>query len=197
MADARIARQRLAKATGADDAIAPPAVPDDPDRAHALGRPGVPAEGLPTMPVADADAGFQGNANQLVRYVPTEILGAYVAFVALLAPLSGTGCSANYSSRWHVYLIFLGVTPLVQWLIYRARARQASERPEFPLAECVIATIAFAAWAAALPNAPLLDFCGWTSEWAIAVAAAVAVLLVLVSNAFGLGLRTQSDSEKG
>lgn len=200
MADARVARQRLERQTR--DAPPrrgdhPPPVPDVPERAHALGDPGTPAEGPADVPVGEGDSGFQGNVNQLVRYVPTEILGAYVAFVNILAPLAITGCEGNYRSRWVTLTGFAVATPIVQYLIYRARAQGAGESPEKPWAECVIATIAFGAWASAIPNSPLNDVCAWTPEFGTLLAASIAVAIVLVANAFDLGLRPRPVATGG
>jgi hypothetical protein len=195
MADARVARQRLARqrALSPPRRGAPPPLATNPARAHAIESAGTPAEGRVDVPVERGDEGFQGNANQLVRYVPTEILGAYVAFVSLLAPLSHEGCQADFASRWRTYLGFLVATPVVQYLIYRTRATQAGEAVQFPLAECVVAVVAFGAWAAALPASPLLKWCAWSPEYGALTAGAVAVVIVLMANAFDLGLRPRTD----
>jgi hypothetical protein len=187
MADARLVRER------ARTRRATTAPPQTPERASLSGQVR-PVEGRPDLPPERVDEGFQGFGNQLVRYIPTELIGAYVFFLSTLSPMATpTACGADFSSRWRALVAFTVAAPILEWLIYKARARQVDERSAVPWFECGVCGVAFFAWAIALPGSPMFSICDWKAGYGAFIAAAVAILLPLISAAFGLSLSGGDD----
>jgi hypothetical protein len=111
----------------------------------------------------------------IATYIPTEVLTVYVAVIAALNPAATSG---QRGPEWAAFLIFLVATPAVVWLVYAAKVRTAGKElptsiAQWPKWEMLAATIAYAAWAFALPETPFADF-GWYS-------AAIAAVVVLVA----------------
>jgi len=112
-------------------------------------------------------------------YIPTEVLTLYVAVLAALH-------KPNQISRaeWSTLWIFLIATPIVVWLVYAAKIK-AAQKPlplapsQWPVWEMFSATIAYCAWAFALPGTPFTEY-SWYSS-------ALAGIIVLVASTF-LGL---------
>lgn len=121
----------------------------------------VPAGGAPageaSVPGQSANA-VNTALNVLFGYIPTEVLTLYVAVLAAILPAKPTP-GVVPPTMWVTYWIFLGVTPIVVWLIYGAKLIGA-QKPiplafrTWPLWEMFAATLAYAAWAFALPNNP-------------------------------------------
>jgi hypothetical protein len=117
--------------------------------------------------------------NVLFGYIPTEVVTLYVAF---LAGINTTDAVTPGDRR--TFWGFLCVTPLVVWLVYAAKIK-AERKPlpvkfsAWPLWEMFAGTMAYAAWAIAMPNTP---FQGkpWHSP------GLAAVLVLGVSAALGL-----------
>jgi hypothetical protein len=187
MADARLIREGARRRTRREN----PAISERarmPERAS-LSDSLRPAEGRPDRPPGQADEGFQGIGNQLVRYIPTELIGAYIFFLSVLTPIATpNSCGADFSSHWIALLAFTTSAPILEWLIYKARARQVGEKGSIPWFECSVCGVAFFAWAIALPGSPMFSFCGWKAGYGAFIAGAVAIMLPLISAAFGLSL---------
>jgi hypothetical protein len=118
----------------------------------------------------------------IAAYIPTEVLTVYVAVVAALNP--GAAAANARGPEWGAFLLFLVFTPVVVWLVYAGKVRKAGKRlptafRRWPRWEMFAATVAYAAWAFALPETPFMSF-GWYS-------AAIAAVVVLVVTT-GLGL---------
>lgn len=112
----------------------------------------------------------------LFGYIPTEILTLYVAVLAAL--------QTNKATLWTVFWLFFIATPIVVWLVYGAKCKAADKKlpltfGTFPLWEMSAATIAYCAWALALPNNPFINY-SWYSS-------AISGIVVLVAST-GLGL---------
>jgi hypothetical protein len=80
--------------------------------------------------------------------------------------------------------LFLGATPVVVWLVYAAKIKAAQKRVPlapgtWPIWEMFAATVAYCAWALALPNTPFTEY-SWYSS-------ALSGVIVLVTSTF-LGL---------
>jgi len=127
------------------------------------------AAGAPTTLRQEAAPGGDENGNAvntalhvLFGYIPTEVLTLYVA---ILAAIQKTGQVTK--ADWTTFWLFLVGTPVVVWLIFGAKLKSA-EKPvpwaikKWPLWEMCAATVAYAAWAFALPNTPFSDY-GWYS----------------------------------
>ena len=111
--------------------------------------------------------------NVLFGQIPTEILTLYVAVLATLEQVDKVGHGA-----WTAFVIFLACTPVVFWLIYATKIRNAgkpvpSSPADWPIWEMFAATVAFAAWAFALPNSPFKTF-----DWYSPGLSGIAVLIV-------------------
>jgi hypothetical protein len=112
----------------------------------------------------------------LTNYIPTETLTLYVAVLAALQP--------STKAAWIIFWCFLIVTPLIVWVVYMAKVRTAGKPIplvpiKWPLWEMAAGTIAYVAWAFALPTTPFASV-GWYSS-------ALAGLVVLITAAI-LGL---------
>jgi hypothetical protein len=96
----------------------------------------------------------------LTKYIPTEVLTLYLPAVAIVAALDPP---LVIPGKKLIYWIFaLGLTPLISLLVYvRRRALAGMGRwpswTEFPLWSLIAGSIAFLAWALALPGNPYLE----------------------------------------
>jgi len=116
---------------------------------------------------------------QLLRYSPTEVVGLYIAVVSVFPALPDEGvtevCESTFTWRWIVFAVFTLATPLSVLAAAKFQADKAKTKFSWPVFEMVVATIAFAAWAIALPLSPFFDFCDW-SGWMGAVIGIIVVL---------------------
>lgn len=137
-----------------------------------------------TEPTAQAPAP-QGNIetalNVLFGYIPIEIITLYVAVLAAI-DTEGTVTRAE----WYAFFVFLGATPVVVWLVYGAKLKNAGlplplGLRTLPMWEMLAATVAYLAWAFALPESPFRKF---EDRW---YSHALAGVVVLIASAL-LGL---------
>ena len=118
--------------------------------------------------------------NVLFGYIPTEVLTLYVA---VLAAIDQT--NKEPSATWITFWCFLIATPIVVWLVYGAKLK-AAQKPlpirygAWPIWEMFAATVAYCAWAFALPNSPFLEYSSWYSS------ALSGVLVLVASTLLGL-----------
>jgi hypothetical protein len=150
---------KLARDKGADPAVVSPMAP----------------QGVPTNIL-----------NQITRWIPTETVTVYVAFLSLFGtPVLKSGQQASdlsYTSRWLLLALVALATPIVVILI--TMAKTTTGRPfQWPIFEMVVGTIAFVAWAVALPDTPLSDFKDYDVKFNGAILIAVTLAIVLVANA--------------
>jgi hypothetical protein len=137
--------------------------------------------------------------NVLFGYIPTEVVTLYVAVAGALQPATspttgrsaaevstaGAGKVAWYlQSDWIAFWCFAVATPLVVWIVFATKLREAgkplpSTYATWPVWEMVAALLAFCAWAFALPSTPFREF-AWYSP-------ALATIVILLSSAI-LGL---------
>jgi hypothetical protein len=118
-------------------------------------------------------------ANQITRWIPTETITIYVALLALLAPISK---HASYESRWVLLGIVTAANPLVVLLLMKAKTQQG-ESIGFPWFEMLAASVAFVAWAFALPDTPLSSITAYQLKWNAAILLITTTAIVLVANA--------------
>jgi hypothetical protein len=142
------------------------------------------ARSLPqTVTAGRGSAQVDTALNVLFGYIPTEIIVLYVAVFGALAPAGGRQTVVT-NAHWSAFWIFLTATPIVVWLVYAAKVR-AALKPlplsfgALPLWEMFAATVAFFAWALALPGTPFAQY-DWYSS-------AVSGVVVLVTSSM-LGL---------
>ena len=111
-------------------------------------------------------------------YIPTEVLTLYVALVSAQQQGKDTAASAR-GAEWLAFWLFFIFTPLTVWLVFAGKLRVDDKPlPLHPLAwpawEMCAATLAFVAWAFALPGTPFAGF-SWYSS-------AVAGIIVLIAS---------------
>jgi hypothetical protein len=133
-----------------------------------------------TSPTSTIDTAL----NLLFGYIPTEVLTLYVAVLAALQQPS------KYpSATWIVFWSFFAATPAVVWLVYGAKVK-AMNKPlpigfgAWPVWEMSAATIAYSAWALALPNSPFAKFDWYSSALSGVVVLVASTLLGLLAPFF-------------
>jgi len=114
-------------------------------------------------PAADAPTGsgpIDTAFNVLFGYIPAEVLTLYVAVLAAISQRDKTT-----PAMWTAFWCFLIATPIVVWLVYGAKL-MAAKKPlpvgygSWPIWEMFAATVAYSAWAFALPNSPFAGLRG-------------------------------------
>jgi hypothetical protein len=121
----------------------------------------------------------------IATYIPTEVLTLYVATIAALYDPSKPPLDSAKSrlTAWITLGAFLVGTPIIVWLSYAGKVHTASKplplAPRaWPMWEMFAATIAYVAWAFALPNSPFQQFHDWYSS-ALAVVVVLAATTIL------------------
>lgn len=120
----------------------------------------------------------------IAAYIPTEVVTVYIAVLATVGVIQPSDGGAAFTP-FAVYGAFLVLTPIVVWGLYASRAVSAGKRlprslRSWPKWEMVAATMAFAAWGAAMPSSPLGVF-----PWFMpALAGVVALVLSLLIGVF-------------
>jgi hypothetical protein len=157
--------REIAFAAGAPPApsVRPPSPPAQP---RVTGRmpipPAQPTGAAATAPPA-APAAAVGTASAALQvittYIPTEILTLYVAVIGAIRATKADEIALT-ARGWTVFWVFLVGSPIAVWIIYAAKVRAAGKPlpvalGSWPMWEMTAATIAYAAWAFALPESPL------------------------------------------
>ena len=102
--------------------------------------------------------------NIIFGHIPTEVLTLYVAVLAAIDQTKKVTPTV-----WTVFWCFLIATPIVVWLVYGAKLKE-KQKPlpvkygEWPVWEMFAATVAYCAWAFALPRNPFLDYSWYSSS---------------------------------
>jgi hypothetical protein len=124
---------------------------------------------------------------QLARWIPTESITLYVAFLGVLNPIAGTvrACDGRYAGRWAALGAFLVATVCIVVLVHSAKVRRTLEPFRWPVFEMSVSAVAFTAWAIALPDTPLNDFCGYKPELGAFIVLATTAIIGLVADALG------------
>jgi len=117
----------------------------------------------------------------IVTYIPTEVLTLYVAVLAAIQLPDRT----SYRPLWVAFFCFLAATPVAVWLLYAAKVITAGkELPvaprTWPVWEMSAATIAYVAWAFALPESPFKYEFAWYTP------ALAGVIVLITSTVLGL-----------
>jgi hypothetical protein len=106
--------------------------------------------------VTDSAAGSEQQASsaidQMVAYVPSEVIGIYIAGVGIIGPIGG--------AKWGLLSSCLALIPLFIWLSNRIERRANPNAPKAPAKlawVCAFAVTAFLAWSAALPDTPFVE----------------------------------------
>ena len=137
----------------------------------------------------------------LFGYIPTEVITVYVAVLAAIK-------KDDFDVLWVSFVCFLVFTPMVVWLVFGAKMLAAKksmpvEPRKWPVWEMFAATIAFTAWAFALPNSPfanceLLNCKAWYSPTLAGVVVLVtSTVLGLIAPFFQRTLSGDGAPESG
>jgi hypothetical protein len=131
---------------------------------------------------------------QLVRWIPTETITLYVAYLALLTPITAvTGkklCdSGDFTSRWVGVVVFDVVTLVFVLLVYVAKLRTTKQPFRWPLWEILASMVAFLAWSLALPDTPLRNLCGYKVEIGGFLVLVTTILITVVADALGRNVK--------
>jgi hypothetical protein len=121
-----------------------------------------------------------GVVDQITRWIPTETISIYVALLALLAPIAKH--APSFESRWILFGIVTAVNPIVVLLLAMAKT-VPGDKFGLPLFEMMVAPLAFAAWAFALPDTPLAQLAHYDLKWNAAILSVTTTGIVLVANA--------------
>jgi hypothetical protein len=113
----------------------------------------------------------------IATYIPTEITVIYVAVLAAIATSDVTTMTGQWVTLW----VTMALCPIVVWAVYAAKVRSGQGRlpvkwAEWPKLEMVFSTVAFAAWAFAMPESPFVEF-----DWYKPALSGIAVLVVQTS----------------
>lgn len=142
---------------------------------------------LPKQPSSQVDT----TLNVLFGYIPTEVLTLYVAVLAAIKPTNQPTDTQNVLTnmptygQWIAFWAFLIATPIVVWLVYGAKVK-ASQKvlpiafSAWPVWEMLAATVAYCAWAFALPVSPFAQYKEWYSS------ALSSVIVLIASTVLGL-----------
>ncbi len=127
--------------------------------------------------------------NQLVLFIPTEIITLWVAFLSVIDPPKIAAgkklCSGSYADYWIAFGIFaLGAVVLTVGLTYR-KAKDAGRPFKVPIFETLAALAAFAAWAVALPETPLASVCGYDESTGAFIVLVATILITTAGYVFG------------
>jgi hypothetical protein len=105
--------------------------------------------------LADSDRqgpSVQGSLEKVSAYIPSEVIGIYVAGLGIFAP-------DHVHAKWILFgvsLILVPVLVLVGQAVARKRGLPAPPG-KASIVVILFAVVAFCAWAAAMPSNPLLD----------------------------------------
>lgn len=138
------------------------------ERRKAVAPAGAGAAAAAAAPPADAPVGVPTNVvNQLVAFIPTEVITIWVALLAVLndpkPPPGKDICQADWSTHWILAIVvaLLG-SLLTLGLAYRKFADTPDVAFKWPIFQMIAAPVAFMAWAIALPESPLQSACWYT-----------------------------------
>jgi len=150
------------------------------DIALAAGTPPTPAPTGGPQPAPSA-SGVDTALQTVTTFIPTEVLTLYVSAVAALGSIQNS--EGHDVGRWIPFYTFLAATPMLVWIAFATKLK-ASNKPipaapkRWPVWEMVAATLAFAAWAFALPNTPFVQFTWYSGGLA-------GFLILIVSGGLG------------
>lgn len=118
------------------------------------------------------DVAIQGALDKIASYIPSEVIGTYVA-------ISGIISSDTVVAKWIIFGFSIVLIPILT-LIGNALAKKRGLAPPTPLSTfyiILLACVAFCAWAAALPDNPLVAYYDGATRIGGAAIILLAVLL--------------------
>lgn len=97
------------------------------------------------------DAEIEGALDKIASYIPSEVIGTYVAICGIIA-------SDSAMAKWIIFGVSIVLIPILT-LMGNALARKrglTAPTPRSTFYIILLACVAFCAWAAALPDNPLV-----------------------------------------
>lgn len=133
--------------------------------------------------VAKADQSAASALDQMIAYVPSEVIGIYIAGVGIIGAKSA-------SVKWGLFWLALVLIPLFFWLSDRIE-RRANAGLEGGRGKVVLmgalALLAFTTWAIALPDTPFASLWGDdATRYGSFAAVVLAALMPKIAAAAGL-----------
>ena len=145
--------------------------------------------GLESVGGEEVIVGGDGYQDRLAKYIPGEIIGAYLAIDRNLVPsaresakqLSGGSLAANLSTLegikpWMPLVIGLAFTPLYFWQLARTAGPRTPWRTQ-----AVVSTMAFLVWAYAIQGSAFVIGSGGEGTW---YNGPIAAMLLIVFSLF-------------
>jgi hypothetical protein len=138
-----------------------------------------------------APGGVETNViNQIVAFIPTEIITLWVALIALLsdpkAPAKKAACHADWGTHWILAAVFAVMAMgLTLGLAYRKFKDTNGIDFKWPLFGMLAAPAAFLAWAISLPEGPLRSACWYSDEAGAFVVLATTIAITTLGYIFG------------
>jgi hypothetical protein len=145
----------------------------------------------------------------IATYIPTEIIGLYLAALAAVraginpATEKATSSQANRvgslnlasNGEVRIAILFAVLTPAIVWLVYAGKVRAGGGSTplnprKWPVWEMFAATAGFIAWSFSLPDSPFTRFDWYNLSWATFVVLAVSTGLGLLSPVVQRSLKT-------
>lgn len=119
-----------------------------------------------------ADNPASKSLSELTKYIPTEILSAYIALIALppaTAAVAGATPPPEHpydGFLWAMFWTCAALCPIVVYVLAVAKARNAGhDKPPIPYFPMVASFVAFILWAMVLPNSVIShkypEFASW------------------------------------
>jgi hypothetical protein len=123
--------------------------------------------------------------NQLTRFIPTETIVLYVAYLAalgaLIVPPGQDSCQASFTGRWTGVIAFAAASALLALGLTYGKGLRAGQPFKWPIFEMIVAPIAFCAWAFSLPDTPFMDICSYSTAWGAFIVLATTVSIAVVA----------------
>ena len=142
-------------------------------------------------PPPDKPVGVPTNiVNQLVAFIPTEVITLWVALLAVLndpkAPKGKKICQADWSTHWVLAVVFaLCAVLLTLGLAYRKFKDTPGVTFKWPVFQMAAAPAAFLAWAVSLPESPLESACWYTQAAGAFIVTSATVLITTIGYILG------------
>lgn len=152
-------------------------------------------EGSPEFRQAAATPDVESSVERITAWIPTEVVGTYVALVGLFLPKSS-------GARWSLLVIGMVLVPVFVCVdgalvnkrgssAWRAR-RQQGDAPKITTRQLwlcsLLAMLAFIAWAMALPSTPFVSWFANATKFGGGAVVVLALLLPKIGELLDLSL---------
>lgn len=129
----------------------------------------------------ETQSSLSDTLSTLATYIPTEVVGLYLAALAVTAVAAGQPRAVDPAFLFWGFLI---AVPIITWLVFAGRVVTAGKRAPYDLRkwpkwEMLAGTLAFSVWALATPGNPF-EGASWYNGGLVGLA------VILVSGALGL-----------